>query len=284
MSTVPVLPLNDGLSIPQFGLGTWQSPSSKIAGAVHAALEAGYRAVDTAAIYENEAAIGDALVSSGVPRGELYLTTKLWNSEQGFDATLAAFDKSLARLRTDYLDLYLIHWPLPLRGKYVDTWKALIRLKEEGRVRSIGVSNFQTAHLKRIIAETGIVPAVNQIELHPFFPQDELRGVHARYGIVTESWSPLAQGGDLLQNETVLGIAKKHGRTAAQVILRWHIDLGLVVIPKSVTAERIRENFALFDFKLDAADLAAFATLDASRRIGPHPDELDIVVPRLYFD
>ncbi|MDR2862903.1 MAG: aldo/keto reductase [Puniceicoccales bacterium] len=277
MSIVPSLQLNDGRQIPQFGFGTWQVPSVKVRPAIVAALDAGYRAIDTASAYNNEAAIGQALEESAFPRYQLYVTTKLWNTDQGFDSTLLAFESSLAKLRTSYVDLYLIHWPLPARGKYVDTWKALVRLQKEGRAKSIGVSNFHAEHLKRIIGETGVVPAVNQIELHPDFPQDELRGLHARYGILTQSWSPLAQGGDLLKNEIVLKVAQKHKRTPAQVILRWHIDLGLIVIPKSITPARIRENFDIWGFKLDSQDLAVLGGLDTANRLGPNPDTFDLV-------
>jgi 2,5-diketo-D-gluconate reductase A len=277
MSLVPTLQLNDGRQIPQFGLGTWQTPSENVRVAVTTALDAGYRAIDTAAVYYNEDAIGQVLEEAAFPRQQLYLTTKLWNADQGFDSTLLALEKSLAKLRTDCVDLYLIHWPVPSHGKYVDTWKALVRLQKEGRAKSIGVSNFQPEHLKRIIGETGVVPAVNQIELHPDFPQDELRGFHARHGILTQSWSPLAQGGTLLKDAAVLKVAAKHKRTAAQVILRWHIDLGLVVIPKSITPARIRENFDIWGFKLDAEDLATLGALGGANRLGPNPDEFAFV-------
>lgn len=277
MSKVPSLQLNDGRPIPQFGLGTWQTPSAQVRTSVAAALDVGYRAIDTASAYNNEAAIGEVLAEAALPRSELYLTTKLWNTDQGFDTTLRALEASLAKLRTPYVDLYLIHWPIPVHNRYVDTWKALVRLQKDGLAKSIGVSNFQAEHLKRIIGETGVVPAVNQIELHPDFPQDALRGLHARYDILTESWSPLAQGGELLKTPLVLKIAQKHKRTAAQVILRWHIDLGLVVIPKSVTPARIQENFDIWGFKLDASDLAALASLDKGTRLGPDPDKFDMI-------
>ncbi|MDR2512242.1 MAG: aldo/keto reductase [Puniceicoccales bacterium] len=276
MNTFPTLHLNDGNTMPQFGLGTWQSPSDQVGLAVRTAIEAGYRAIDTATIYKNEAAIGEALSEILLPRRQLHITTKLWNSDQGYDTALKAFDASLARLRLEYIDLYLIHWPLPSHDKYVDTWKALVRLRQEGRVKSIGVSNFTIAHLQRIIDETGLTPAINQIELHPWFPQKSLRDYHARKGIITESWSPIAQGGALLTDPGIVRIAQKHGRTPAQIILRWHIELGLVVIPKSVTPARIRENFALFDFKLDADDLSAIASLETGKRIGPDPDTFDM--------
>jgi 2,5-diketo-D-gluconate reductase A len=234
-------------------------------------LKAGYRHIDTAAIYANEDGVGEGVRQSGVAREDIYLTTKLWNEAQGFDSTLKAFDDSLKRLGTDYIDLYLIHWPSPHRNRYLDTWKAFVRLKEEGRARSIGVSNFAAAHLERIIGETGVTPVLNQIELHPTFQQKELRAIHDKLGIKTESWSPLGQG-KLLANAVIGKIAAKHGRTPAQIIIRWHIDNGLIVIPKSVTPSRIEENHRVFDFKLDGDDLAEIAKLDsAGGRIGPDP-------------
>jgi 2,5-diketo-D-gluconate reductase A len=262
---------NDGLSIPQVGLGVWQTPNETAAPAVRAAIDAGYRHVDTAAIYGNEEGVGEGIRSSGVDRKDIFLTTKLWNDAQGFDSTLKAFDESLKRLGTDYVDLYLIHWPAPKKDLYLDTWKAFVQLHKEGRAKSIGVSNFGAEHLKRIIGETGVTPVLNQIELHPDFQQRALRQTHDELGIKTESWSPLGQG-QLLSNATIGTIATKHGRTAAQVIIRWHIDNGLIVIPKSVTPSRIAENFKVFDFKLDADDLKQIDTLDtATGRIGPDP-------------
>lgn len=267
----PTIAFHDGNRIPQVGLGVWQTPNDTAVTAVKAALETGYRHVDTAAIYENEAGVGEGIRASDVARQDIFLTTKLWNSDQGFDSTLKAFDASLKRLGTDYVDLYLIHWPAPSRDRYVDTWKAFMRLKEEGRARSIGVSNFYPQHLERLIGETGVIPVINQIELHPDFPQTEARAFHEKHGIVTQSWSPLGQG-KLLDHPAIAGIAARHGRTPAQAIIRWHIDNGLVVIPKSVTPSRIAENFKVFDFKLDADDMAAFAALEKDgRRIGPDP-------------
>jgi len=271
MSEQPTLTLNDGRAMPQFGLGVWQTPPETAAEVVQAAVAAGYRSVDTAAIYGNETGVGDGLRAAGEAGQGVFLTTKLWNDRQGYDSALAAFDKSLGRLGVPAVDLYLIHWPAPKKGLYVDSWKALVRLKEEGRARSIGVSNFQPEHLERIIGETGVVPAVNQVELHPRFQQRALREVHARHGIATECWSPLGQG-QLLADPTVAGIAAKHGKTAAQVVIRWHLDNGFVVIPKSVREARLRENVAVFDFRLDADDLAALAGLDdPGGRIGPDP-------------
>ena len=239
--------------------------------AVQAALEAGYRHIDTAAAYENEEGVGKGIHASGVARDEIFLTTKVRNDDQGYDSTLKALDASLKRLGQDYVDLYLIHWPSPRRGLYVDTWRALIKAQEDGRVRSIGVSNFAAEHLDRIIDETGVTPVLNQIELHPRFQQKRLREVHAQRGIKTQSWSPLGQG-QLLSDPVIARIAAKHGRTPAQTIIRWHIDNGLIVIPKSVTPGRIVENFNVFDFALDAEDIAAVAGLDdPSGRIGSDP-------------
>lgn len=271
LTTHPLITFNDGNTIPQVGLGVWQTPDDIAAPTVRTAIEAGYRHVDTAAIYDNEDGVGEGIRSSGIDRKDIFLTTKLWNSEQGFDSTLKAFDKSLKRLGTDYVDLYLIHWPAPTRNSYVDTWKAFIRIKEEGRARSIGVSNFYPEHLERLITETGVVPVINQIELHPDFQQKVAQAAHQKHGVATQSWSPLGQG-KLLDNAVIGQIAAKHGRTPAQVIIRWHMDSGLVVIPKSVTPSRIVENFNVFDFKLDADDIAAIAKLDsAGARIGPDP-------------
>ncbi len=263
--------LNDGARIPQVGLGVWQTPNDEAAPAVKAALSAGYRHVDTAAVYENEEGVGEGIRQSGIDRSEIYLTTKLWNTEQGYEQTLKAFDASLKRLGTDYVDLYLIHWPSPHRGLFVDTWKAFVKLKEEGRAKSIGVSNFYPEHIEKIIAETGVTPVINQIELHPDFQQREARAFHEKHGIATQSWSPLGQG-KLLAHPAIADIAAKLDRTPAQVIIRWHIDNGLVVIPKSVTPSRISENFKVFDFKLSAEDLDTLNGLDdAGARIGPDP-------------
>lgn len=271
MAQQPSITFNDGNSIPQVGLGVWQTPNEIAAPTVRTALAAGYRHVDTAAVYENEIGVGEGISTSGVARGDIFLTTKLWNDQQGYDTTLKAFDESLKRLGTDYVDLYLIHWPSAHRGLYQDSWKAFLRLKEEGRARSIGVSNFGAEHLKRIIGETGVTPVLNQIELHPDFQQRALREVHDGLGIKTQSWSPLGQG-KLLTNPVIGAVAAKHGRTPAQVIIRWHMDNGLIVIPKSITPSRIEENFKVFDFKLDAEDLAKVNALDsAGARIGPDP-------------
>jgi 2,5-diketo-D-gluconate reductase A len=271
LSAAPSLLLNDGRSMPQVGLGVWQTPPEATAEAVRAAMEVGYRLVDTAAAYGNEAGVGQGLRIARAPRDQVFITTKLWNTDQGYDAALRAFDRSLERLGTDYVDLYLIHWPHPAADRYIDSWRALIRLKEEGRALSIGVSNFMIEHLRRIMAETGVAPAINQIELHPTFQQTDLRAFHAGQGIVTQSWSPLGQG-RLLSHPEIARIAARHSKTPAQALVRWHIDSGLGVIPKSVNPERIAENFDVFDFRLDEEDRAAIDRLDnPSGRIGDDP-------------
>jgi 2,5-diketo-D-gluconate reductase A len=271
MTTVPTLPMNDGQSIPQLGFGVFQIPQDETEVAVTTALQEGYRLIDTAQGYRNEEGVGAALAASDVPREEVFVTTKLTNSEQGYDKTMAAFDASMTKLGLDVLDLFLIHWPLPMFDQYVDTWRALEKLQADGRVSSIGVSNFEIEHLERLAAETDVVPAVNQVELHPQFPQAELRAYHAEHGILTESWGPIGQGKGLLQNEHIQTVAQAKDRTPAQVVLRWHIQLGLVVIPKSVTPSRIAENFALFDFELDDDDMATIANVDSGERLGADP-------------
>jgi 2,5-diketo-D-gluconate reductase A len=271
MSTQPHVTFNDGHTIPQIGLGVWKATDETAATAVKTALGAGYRHIDTAAIYENEAGVGVGMAQSDVARSDIFLTTKLWNEAQGFDSTLEAMDASLKRLGTDYVDLYLIHWPSAWRGKFVDTWKAMIRLREEGKVRSIGVSNFEGDYTEQLIAETGVTPVINQIQLHPLFQQAAMRAKNAKLGVITESWSPLGQG-KLLDNPVLGMIAARHGKTIAQVIIRWHIELGLVVIPKSVTPSRIVENFDVFDFTLSGTDMTAIAGLnDPDGRIGSDP-------------
>ena len=236
------------------------------------AVEAGYRHIDTATLYRNERGVGDGVRRAPVPREELFVTTKVWNDDQGYDRTLRAFDESMGKLGLDYVDLYLIHWPVPSEDRYVDTWRALERLREEGRARSIGVSNFSPEHLQRVLAEGNVPPVVNQIELHPWLPQEELRTFDAAHGIVTEAWSPLARG-RVLGNEVLDRIGARYGKTGAQVVLRWHVQLGNVVIPKSVTPERIVQNADIFDFALDENDLALIAGLTSGARTGRNPDE-----------
>ncbi|PVE05271.1 aldo/keto reductase [Streptomyces scopuliridis] len=275
MSKVPTLTLHNGIEMPQLGFGVWQVPDDEATRAVGTALEAGYRSIDTAALYRNEEGTGRAIAASGIAREELFVTTKLLNGEQGYDTTLRAFDTSLGKLGLEYVDLYLIHWPMPARDTYVDSYKAFERILGEGRAKAIGVSNFLPEHLERLLGETSVVPAVNQIELHPQLQQSASRAFHAEHSIATEAWSPLGQGKGLLEVPTVVAIARKHDRTPAQVVLRWHLQLGNVVIPKSVTPSRIQENIDVFGFELDADDLAAFAALDEGRRLGPDPAELN---------
>ncbi|TVL92980.1 aldo/keto reductase [Streptomyces sp. SAJ15] len=276
MSKVPFITLNNGVRMPQLGYGVWQVPDDEAARAVGAALEVGYRSIDTAAIYENEEGTGQAIARSGIPRDELFVTTKLWNSDQGYDATLRAFDASLDKLGLDHVDLYLIHWPVPSQDRYVESWKALEKIYAEGRARAIGVSNFHPAHLERLLAETSVVPALDQVELHPRLQQAEVRAFNARHDIATEAWSPLGQGKDLLDAPVLAAIGQKHGKTPAQVVLRWHIQSGHVAIPKSVTPSRIAENFDIFDFALDEDDLTAIAALESGTRLGPDPETFDM--------
>ncbi len=270
-TTVPTVTLNNGIEMPQLGFGVFQVPDEETTAAVATALEAGYRSIDTAAIYGNERGVGRALAASGLPREELFVTTKLWNADQGHDATLRAFDASLDKLGLEYVDLYLIHWPTPARDLYADSWRAIGKLAAEGRIRAAGVSNFQPAHLTRLIEAGGPVPAVNQVELHPGLQQAELRAFHAAHGIATEAWSPLAQGA-VLDDPAITAIAARTGKSPAQVVLRWHLQLGNAVIPKSVTPARIRQNLDVFDFALTADDLAAIAATDRGLRTGPDPD------------
>ena len=271
-TAVPTVRLNDGAEIPQFGFGVFQIPAEETVTAVRTALDAGYRHIDTAQMYGNEAEVGRAIAESGVPREEIFVTTKLNNDGHGYDAALGALDESLRKLGFDHVDLFLIHWPRPQEGRYVETWTALEKLKADGKARSIGVSNFTVEHLERLAERTGTVPAVNQIELHPQFPQAALRAYHAEHGIATEAWSPIGQGGDLLQDGRLRALADAHGRSPAQIVLRWHIQLGNIVFPKSVTPERIRENIDVFDFALSADDMAVIDGLDTGTRKGPDPD------------
>jgi 2,5-diketo-D-gluconate reductase A len=269
--TVPNVDLIDGNTMPQLGFGVFQVGDDEAERAVATALRNGYRSIDTASAYQNEEGVGRALRTSGIPREELFVTSKLWNSQQGYDNALRAYDASLSRSGLDYLDLYLIHWPMPSRGIYLETWRALEKLKQEGRVRSIGVSNFTVETLRRVIDEADVVPAVNQIELHPYFQQDGLRAFHRDHGIHTEAWAPIGQGQGLLDDPALGRIADAHGRTPAQVVLRWHLQIGNVVIPKSVTPSRIAENIDVFGFELSPDDMKALGELDKGIRVGPDP-------------
>jgi 2,5-diketo-D-gluconate reductase A len=276
MAAVPTLTMNDGRAIPQLGFGVFQVPPEQTAEAVTVALAAGYRLIDTAQGYQNEEAVGEALRRSGLPREEVFVTTKLTNSEHGTDRTLRAFEASLRKLGLDEVDLFLIHWPVPARDLYVQTWQTLAKIRAEGRARSIGVSNFTQPHLDRLMRETGVVPAVNQVELHPRFPQPELRAYHAAHGILTEAWAPIGQGQGLLADETIVRLAARKGRSPAQVVLRWHMQLGNIAIPKSVTQARIRENIDVLGFTLDQAEMRQLDTLASARRIGPDPDTFNL--------
>ncbi len=276
----PTITLNDGATIPQLGFGTFQIPPAQTTAAVAAALEAGYRHIDTAEMYGNEREVGAAIRASGIPRGEIYLTTKLNNGFHEPDVARRAFDRSLSDLGMDHVDLFLIHWPLPTRygGDFVSTWRTLEGFKADGRARSIGVSNFEPAHLDRLAAETQTVPAVNQVEIHPYLANDTVRAYARAHGIAIEAWSPLAQGG-VLPDPVVVDIARRLDRTPAQVVVRWHIQRGDIVFPKSVTPARMRENGGVFDFTIDAADMAALTGLDRGEagRTGPHPDRMDYI-------
>lgn len=266
----PRLPLNDGNVMPQLGLGVWQVPEDETAGIVAEAIHIGYRLFDGAASYGNEAGLGEGMRRSGVLRDQLFVTSKLWNSDQGYDAALRAFDATMGRLGLDYLDLYLIHWPVPAANLYVESWKALIRLRDEGRVRSVGVANFHQAHMWRLIQETGVTPALNQIELHPTLAQEALRQVDRKLSIATQSWSPLGRGD--IDLPMVHAIADRMGCTPAQVVLRWHLQHGLSVIPKSAQPMRLVENFQALDIELSSADMRALDTLDRAHRVGPDHD------------
>ena len=272
--TVPTITLNNGLRMPQMGFGVWQVPDDAVTAAVLEALAVGYRSIDTAASYGNEAGVGEALHRSGLARDDVFVTTKVANPDHGYDPTLRAFDASAERLGTDVVDLYLVHWPQPGRDRYVSTWKALERLYSEGRARSIGVCNFNRPHLERVLREGGIAPMVNQIELHPLLAQSELRAFDTEHNIVTEAWSPLGSG-RLLDHPLIVEMARELGRTTAQILLRWHIQLGNVVIPKSVTPERIRSNFEVFDFELSREAMERIGGLDEGRRFGPDPQTLE---------
>lgn len=272
---VPTISLNNGVAIPQLGFGVYQVPPEDTADVVGTALEVGYRHIDTAKIYGNEEGVGRAVANSGLARKDVFVTTKLWNADHGHDSTLRAVDASLERLGLDYVDLYLIHWPTPQRGKYVETWKAFQEIRDSGKARSIGVSNFPREELEEIIDATGVVPVVNQIELHPYFNQSALRDVNASHDILTEAWSPLGQGGDLLQDPAIASIARKHGATPGQVVIAWHLAIGNVVFPKTVTPERIRENFEALRVRLDVEDVEAINGLDNGGRIGSDPKDFN---------
>ena len=263
--------LNNGVRIPQLGFGVWQVPDDEAERAVTVALESGYRSIDTAKLYFNEEGVGRALKASGIPRDEIFVTTKLWNDEHAYDTALRAFDASLSRLGLDVIDLYLIHWPVPAQDKYEDAWRALEKIYADGRARAVGVSNFTETNLRRLFESGGVVPALNQVELSPQLAQAPLRAFHAEHGIVTEAWSPLGSGKGLLDEPVLTRIGAKYGKTPAQVVIRWHLQIGNVVIPKSATPSRIRENFEVFDFTLDDDDLAKVDALDAGRRTGPDP-------------
>jgi 2,5-diketo-D-gluconate reductase A len=273
---IPQITLNNGEKIPQFGFGVFLVPPAETVAAVTSALEAGYRHIDTAQMYGNEAQVGDAIARSGLDRGSVYITTKLSNDAHRPEDTRRAFDASLKALGTDYADLFLIHWPLPTRydGDFVSTWNEMEELYNDGQIGSIGVSNFQIGHLRQLRLETAITPAVNQIEVHPYLTQEDLRGYCAEYQIAVEAWSPIARG-QALADPVVTAIAQRAGKTASQVILRWHIQRGDIVFPKSVNPERVRENIDIFDFELSAADMAAISALNRDQRIGPDPDTFD---------
>lgn len=278
MPNIPTIKLNNGVNIPQLGLGVWQASDNEAGTAVTAAIDAGYRLIDTATVYGNETGVGRAIAASDVPREELFITTKLWNSDQGYESTLKAFDESLKRLGLNYIDLYLIHWPTPARGLFVDTWRALEKLYEQKKVRAIGVSNFRIEDLEMLASKCAVTPVINQVELHPDFQQIDLRNYSNSHGIATESWSPL--GGSRSKNAVldlplIKDLATRYGKSPAQIALRWHIQSGLVVIPKSVHAERIRENINVFDFELSDDDMARIAELNGDNRLGPDPANMN---------
>jgi len=274
MATQPKIKLHDGNMMPQLGLGVWKASNQEASHAVSEAINGGYRHIDTAAIYQNEEGVGEALSGITVPREELFITTKLWNSDQ-LNAQ-AALETSLKKLRLDYVDLYLIHWPTPAADNYVEAWKQVLKLKEQGLAKSVGVCNFNIPHLQKLKDETGVFPVVNQIELHPLLQQRQLHAWNATHNIATESWSPLAQGGEgVFDQPLIQKLAEKYEKTPAQIVIRWHLDSGLIVIPKSVTTKRIHENFNVFDFKLEREELAEVAKLDANKRLGPNPDEFN---------
>lgn len=271
-----IVTLNNGVKMPQLGFGVWQVENEKVTAAVAKALEVGYTSIDTAMIYRNEEGVGKAIKESGIPRENLFVTTKVWNSDQGYDKAIKAYDESLKRLGLDYVDLYLIHWPTPEYDEYVDTYKALEKLYKDGRVKAIGVCNFEIEHLQRLLDECEIRPVLNQVECHPYFAQNELKDFCAKHDIYVEAWSPLDQGGEVLQDKDVQAIADAHGKTNAQVVLRWHLQNDTIVIPKSVTPSRIEENFNVFDFELSAEEMKVIDALDRGARRGAHPNEMNV--------
>ncbi|ALG09173.1 aldo/keto reductase [Kibdelosporangium phytohabitans] len=271
MAEVTALTLNDGVQIPQLGFGVFQIPPDEVVKATRTAIDTGYRLIDTASAYDNEEGVGQAVAECGIPRDELFITTKVWNDDQGYDETLRAFDVSMAKLGLDYLDLYLIHWPRPRLDKYVATWRAFEKLQADGRIRSIGVSNFAPEHIDRLAAECTVVPSVNQVELHPGHPQHDLHAYHAAKGVVTQAWSPIGRNQGLLEHEKVTAIAGSHGKTPAQVVLRWHIQRGIVAIPKSVRPDRIRANIEVFDFELSASEVDVIGHIGTAQKVGPDP-------------
>jgi 2,5-diketo-D-gluconate reductase A len=276
MTAVRPITLNNGVTIPQLGFGVFQIQPDRTEQATLAALETGYRHIDTAQMYGNESQVGDAVRASGVDRDDVFVTSKLSNAFHAYDDALSAFDQTLKDLGFDYLDLFLVHWPLPDVGDYVETWRAMEEIYRSGRVRAIGVSNFSRHHLQRLLAETDVVPAVNQIEVHPYLSQDELRAYGARHGIETQAWSPIAQG-KVLDDPVLIEIGRRHGKSSAQVTLRWHLERGDIVFPKSVTRSRVEENFAIFDFELTDAEMGEISRLDRGERIGPDPDTFNWV-------
>jgi diketogulonate reductase-like aldo/keto reductase len=267
--------LNNGVTMPQIGFGVWQVKNGEEAVAsVRKAIEVGYRSIDTAAIYRNEEGVGEAIRQAGIPREELFITTKVWNSDQGYKQTLQAFDESLKKLGLSYIDLYLIHWPMPKNNTYIETYKALEKLYEDGKVRAIGVSNFNISHLERLLQECKVKPVLNQIECHPFLTQVEIKEFCTKHNIFVEAWSPLMQGGEVLEHNVIKTLANAYGKTPAQIIIRWHLQTNVIVIPKSVTPTRIEENYNVFDFELSYEDMKKISDLNRNQRIGSDPEEL----------
>ncbi|MEI3607229.1 aldo/keto reductase [Pseudogracilibacillus sp. SE30717A] len=268
--------LNNGIKMPQLGLGVWKIPDETAATVVKEAIDVGYRLIDTAKVYQNESGVGEGLKQVSVPREELFITTKVWNADQGYDQTLKAFDESLERLGLDYIDLYLIHWPTPKYDQYIETYKALEKLYKDGRVKSIGVCNFNIEHLERLLEECEVVPVVNQVECHPYLQQKELQEFCKRHSIYLESYSPLMNGRKILEDNVISELAKKHGKTPAQIILRWHLQSNYIVIPKTVTPSRMEENLNVFDFELSDDDMEKINELDRDERINHEPSEMNI--------